>query len=446
MRLPDPNRSRVILLGSSEYEDAEHLPAIPAVRKTITDLQVAFTDPKHGIVPREHCTVLLDERDLPTIGRTVRAAMADAEDMLLVYFVGHGIVDGRHHLHLGIYHSDWENPGFNSLDYEQLRYAILEVPAATKVLILDCCFSGRALGEPMGDKVTSILGELDVDGTYVLTSAQRDEVALVLPGEDHTSFTGRMLRLLRDGIPGGPELLTIDDIYKQLQRIMKSESLSVPQRRATKTADLLALARNRAFGPSASETLRQRQAAALEQGKRGEWAAAMRELQDVFAECSRVLGDHDETTLRARQLLAQATGAAGDPAQAERLLTQVLDEQAKWLGIDHEDTLQSRQLLAVSVAEAGRRAEALTMLRVLLPDRRRVLGADHDAVMRTQHVLARYLAMTGAFDEAVALLREVLSSRQRMLGHEHSETERTRRDLEKIEKQRNHLIAISDRT
>ena len=105
----------------------------------------------------------------------------------------------------------------------------------------------------MADPVTEIVGQMDVDGTYVLASAERDQVALVLPGEDYTAFTGRLLHLLRNGVPGGPELLTIDYLYRQLSIKMKAEGLSQPQKRGTATADSLALAENRAFVPAPRE-------------------------------------------------------------------------------------------------------------------------------------------------------------------------------------------------
>ena len=104
----------------------------------------------------------------------------------------------------------------------------------------------------MTDPVTEMVGQIEVDGTYVLASAERDQVALILPGEDHTAFTGRFLHLLRNGVPGGPELLTVDYLYRQLVTRMRAENLSQPQKRATSTADLLALAVNRAF--SAAQT------------------------------------------------------------------------------------------------------------------------------------------------------------------------------------------------
>ena len=68
MRLPDPQRSRAVLLGTSTYAD-ENLPDLPVVRRTIGDLSAALTDPVYGVVPADHCTVLEDQGDIRLIGR-----------------------------------------------------------------------------------------------------------------------------------------------------------------------------------------------------------------------------------------------------------------------------------------------------------------------------------------------------------------------------------------
>ena len=90
--------------------------------------------------------MLQDEGDIRLIGRYLRSAASEAEDLLLVYFVGHGLVSGRRHeLYLGLPDSEWAEPEWNSLEYDKLRSSVLDSPAATKIIILDCCFSGRAL-------------------------------------------------------------------------------------------------------------------------------------------------------------------------------------------------------------------------------------------------------------------------------------------------------------
>jgi hypothetical protein len=429
MPLPDPERSQVVLIGTSLYED-EKLPPLPTVASNISGLASVLTDSVYGLVPEDHCTVLTDEHDISLVGRKLRLAAKKAEDLLLVYYAGHGIVSGRRHdLYLALSGSEWAEPEFSALEYEKLRSAVLDSRAATKVIILDCCFSGRVVSDTMADPVTQAINQAEVDGTYVLASAQRDQVALVLPGEEHTAFTGRLLRLIHEGIPGGPELLTIDDFYRQLLATMNAEGLSKPQRRTVQSADLLALARNRAFAETAAPLLRQRQAAAAARGEAGNWQEAAELLREILAEQERILGADHPDALHTRQFWAHALGGAGDPIEAAALLRKLLAEQTRVLGPENEDTLRTRQFLAVNVGEAGYRDEAIAILRVLVPDRRRILGSEDEQTLRSGHVLARNLALIGEMDEATALLKEIVAARERVLGADHPHTTRATRDL-----------------
>jgi hypothetical protein len=429
---PDPQRSRVILIGTSTYRD-EKLPDLPQVGRSVSGIATALTDPADGVVSESNCEVITDERDLGLIGRKLLAATAQAEDLLLVYYAGHGLVGGRRHdLYLALPDSEWAYPTFNSLKYDDLRSAVLDSPAVTKVIILDCCFSGHAVTDTMAGPESEVLGQMQVDGSYVLTSAQRDQVALILPGEEHTAFSGRLLKLLREGVVDGPEYLTIDDLYKELRGRMKADGLSQPQKRCTDTSGLLPLARNRAFAATALPMLRERATTAVREGRSGNWEDAARQLRDVLRELDRIVGPEHQDTLRVRQLLAHATGGAGDALAGAVMLRSLLPEQTRILGADHEDTLASRQYLAVNLGEAGYRDQAVAILRVLLPDRRRVLGNDHPDVLRTAHLLARNLTAMGEADEVVALLQELIAARERILGPDHPHTARTRRDLAAI--------------
>jgi len=47
VRLPDPDASRIVLIGTSEYED-ERWPPLLAVRQTIEELARAFIDEDTG--------------------------------------------------------------------------------------------------------------------------------------------------------------------------------------------------------------------------------------------------------------------------------------------------------------------------------------------------------------------------------------------------------------
>ncbi len=246
-RLPDPLRSRVVLIGASTYADSK-LPDLPAVTRTLRDLKAALTDPVSGVASKSSCVLLANPRNLGHVGRSLQLAAVTAEDLLLVYYVGHGVTAGRRHdLYLALPDTHWDAPEFSALEYDKVRNAVLDSPAATKMIVLDCCYSGRVLGDSMAEPLTELISQSEITGSYVLASAPRDRVSLILPGEERTAFTGRLLDLLRNGLPGAGEFLTADDVYRRLRAQMKAEGLPEPQKRSSATADRLILALNHAF-------------------------------------------------------------------------------------------------------------------------------------------------------------------------------------------------------
>ncbi|MGW3965941.1 caspase, EACC1-associated type [Amycolatopsis sp. NPDC005003] len=422
------DEARVVLIGTSQYTD-ERLPPIPVVERCLHDMRDVFTDPGHGLVPAEHCTVLLDEPDIAQLGRRIREAMAGATGLLVVYFVGHGIIGRRHELYLGLPDSDLEHPIFGSLSYDALRDQILDSPARTKVVILDSCYSGRAMGETLADPVGAVVGQLDIDGTYLITSAQRDQVALVLDGEPHTAFTGRLLRVLKTGIPEAGEYLTVDDVFQHLSAMMTAAGLPRPQKRGSQNSGLFRIARNHAISAESEEDLDGRIAEIIRRGRAESWAHQLPDLRKILARQQTLLGDRHGKVWRTEQLVAHAIGEGGDPAEAADRLRTLLARQSAELGAEHTDVLRSRHLLAVNLGESGLREEAITLLRALLPDMRRVLGHLDPACWRAQHVLAIDLALTGRLEESAALLRELLTMQKIHLGEEAPQTAWVSRDL-----------------
>ncbi|MFG1915671.1 caspase domain-containing protein [Micromonospora sp. NPDC048898] len=242
MRLPDPRRSRAVLIGTGTYRSAE-LADLPAVRNNVADLAVTLTDPARGAISPDRCTVVTDPADPRGVYRLLRDAAQSAEDTLLVYFAGHGRTGTRNELYLGLADTDPDELRVSALPYDLIRDILVESPAANRIVILDCCFSGRAVQDMAGSDET-ILGQVGIEGTYVLTATSANAVALAPLGARHTAFTGALLDLLREGVPGGPPLLTFGAVYRQLLHAAASRGIPAPRQRGTGTVDQLALARN----------------------------------------------------------------------------------------------------------------------------------------------------------------------------------------------------------
>ncbi|MEV0157717.1 FhaA domain-containing protein [Micromonospora sp. NPDC050686] len=247
-RLPDPARSRVVLVGTAAYH-AKDLSDLPSVTNNVNALAEALTDPANGGFKPEHCVRLRDPAEPRDVSRALRNAAAQAEDTLLVYFAGHGMTGPRRHdLFLCTSDSDPTELALSALPYEHLRDVVLDSPANNRIVILDCCYSGRAAQDLMGD-VPGVLDQLEIAGTWILAATPANAPALAPRGARYTVFTGHLLSLLTGGLHGGGELIALPDIYRQIRREMTASGMRPPHQRGTDTVDLLALTRNPAYIP-----------------------------------------------------------------------------------------------------------------------------------------------------------------------------------------------------
>jgi tetratricopeptide (TPR) repeat protein len=247
VRLPDRDGSSLLLIGTGTYVSAD-LPDLPAVHNNLQGLAAALTDAQHGGIRAANCRIIDQPTSPMMISRAVRELARDADDTLIVYFAGHGIA-GRNsgELFLALPDSDPEYPAFSALRYDDLRNLLVtngDVHARNRVVILDCCFSGRAIPTMSAAQVG---GLVDIEGVYVLTATARNQLALAPGGEQYTAFSGALLELLRHGIADGPELLSLGVIYERLNSMLKARGLPRPEQVNYRTAAHLALARNPAF-------------------------------------------------------------------------------------------------------------------------------------------------------------------------------------------------------
>ncbi|MCR6488914.1 DUF4268 domain-containing protein [Amycolatopsis sp. OK19-0408] len=224
-----------MLVGTSDYEEPGGLDHLPGVHNNLVALEQALTHPETGVFAHDRCMVVNNPDSPQSFMRRLVRATQQAEDVLLVYYAGHGILGGPEaDLYLTVRQTDERLADMTSVAFSAVRHAIEDSPAKTKILILDCCFSGRAIGA-MSSK-SAALAKIAVSGTYILTSTEANRESRAVPGERYTAFTAELLSISTNGIPGRASDVLLGDLYQPLQVAMAKRGFPKPKNLAGDTS------------------------------------------------------------------------------------------------------------------------------------------------------------------------------------------------------------------
>ncbi|MFK4070255.1 caspase family protein [Streptomyces sp. NPDC029674] len=241
---PDPARTRAVLIGVSTYEK---LPDLPTVDNNVSKLKELLMDDDLWGLPEKHCIDLTGDKasSVPQVMQTLHTAAAEATDAFLVYFAGHGLSPLKFGLHLALPSGDHERL-YNALDFNHIRRVLLEVcTARQRLVILDCCYGGRALTDHLGSPDEELADLAGIKGTYLLAAASATVRALAPQDETYTAFTGEVIEALDRGIPDGPDLLDTDSLFVHVRRELIAKGRPEPQQRADGFGHRIVLAHNR---------------------------------------------------------------------------------------------------------------------------------------------------------------------------------------------------------
>lgn len=211
----DPTASAAVLIGVHDYQE---LSPLPAVERNVHRLGELFTDGRVWGLPEQRCHVLPQPADLDLVVDKIYQAGEQATDTLVVYYAGHGLTDHLDdgELYLSLPKGEQERYLHRSLSYGTLK-RILRAPTVNpvrKVIILDCCWSGRAIEAGMSDGIRD--EQLAIPGVAVLTASAARRKADAPVGADYTAFTGALIDILGNGIPEAAATLSLSRIYQQL--------------------------------------------------------------------------------------------------------------------------------------------------------------------------------------------------------------------------------------
>jgi putative AlgH/UPF0301 family transcriptional regulator len=243
MDVANPATSRAVLIGSSEFDK---LNGLPQVRDNLTDLRRALTDTDIWGLPDEHITEFADETDPQAIIDALRAAAGATgpDGLLLYYYAGHGLISAGD-LMLALPGTDPRHADERTLPYAKLREATGESDTTRRVIIIDCCFAGRAGRDVLSAAYAgSRLEHHNAEDLALLMAVGANQAATAPEGKRHTAFTGALLELLTNGSDQSEPLLTLQLIADTVTDRLAINGYQRPELRLSNSGGGIALARN----------------------------------------------------------------------------------------------------------------------------------------------------------------------------------------------------------
>jgi uncharacterized caspase-like protein len=225
-----------LLIGASEFAD-KRLSRLNAPTNDVIALRRILQDSARGGFASVDLS--LNEDFLAIRDRLTRFFQDKApDDLVLLYYSGHGILGRGNRLFLATAGSNIDSPRQRSISAADIRELMEECRAEKQVVILDCCHSGafaeQAKSGAPAPAVTADTFAIGDAGIYVLTAA--DALQFAWDGDDlrtgHASasrnshFTGWLVDALEKGEAApDEEQITMDALYRYLFRRARKEGI-----------------------------------------------------------------------------------------------------------------------------------------------------------------------------------------------------------------------------
>jgi Caspase domain len=250
--------AHALLVGISQFDDPK-LAKLNSPQSDVEAFAGVLKDPTRGGF--DSVSVSIDQ-DVLTIRDQLSALMdgRSADDMVLLYYSGHGIVAKGQRLYLATGQSSFDRPQARSIATNEVRDLMEQSRAGRLVVILDCCHSGVFAEGAKGAEAPAMTDNTFGDGTgaegqYVLTATDALQYAYDGAGALREATTAgpvlsRFTRWLVDGIGNGEaspfdEQITLDALYQYLCRRARTEQAGMtPQRFVKRGSGEMVIAKN----------------------------------------------------------------------------------------------------------------------------------------------------------------------------------------------------------
>ena len=222
----DVNKTKALLIGVSEYQ--KPLLSIPPALNNVEAFKKTLQEPSILGLASENIITITNQRD-DDIFNAIVDFCKDKDNLnietLLLYYVGHGIRERiEKKLYLAATNTRQDTLRRTGIPFDDIKQEIENSHFQHRIVFLDACHAGVAA---MGEDVAT---DLDIKGTVVLTSTAADEKSFFDVQGTYAFFTEALLSILQQGTSSIAPILSVEDVYEQLQQQLKQSS---PKRKTT---------------------------------------------------------------------------------------------------------------------------------------------------------------------------------------------------------------------
>gem|GEM_PF-933438 len=245
---PPPSTQWAVIIGVGGYEHS----AVPKLRYPVADADAVYqTLLASGGFKKENILLLTDKTERRPTLRNIKWALgtflarsAHKDDLVVIYFAGHGAseVDQRGIERDGLskylvpIDADPDDLYSSALPMDEMQNVLQRIEAERVTVFLDTCYSGAAGGRTFASTKTRGVNVDDVflerltrsKGRAIVTASRPSEVSIELPDLGHGVFTYYLVRglqgyadLNRDGI------VSLQEIYEYLAQEVSKKSRAV---------------------------------------------------------------------------------------------------------------------------------------------------------------------------------------------------------------------------
>ena len=245
---PPPSTQWAVIVGVGGYEN----PSVPKLRYPVADAEAVYqTLIASGGFKKENILLLTDKTERKPTLRNIKWALgtflarsAHKDDLVVIYFAGHGAseVDQRGIERDGLskylvpIDADPDDLYSSALPMDEMQNVLARIEAERVTVFLDACYSGAAGGRTFASTKTRTVNVDDIflerltrsKGRAIVTASRPSELSIELADLGHGVFTYYLVRglqgyadLNRDGI------VSLQEIYEYLAQEVSKKSRSV---------------------------------------------------------------------------------------------------------------------------------------------------------------------------------------------------------------------------